>query len=50
MIDAVRRTLALAPALAACLGVPPAASWATTVSRDERDNVVIDDNTSVVAA
>jgi Ca2+-binding RTX toxin-like protein len=48
MIDTVRRSLALVSALAACLAVLPTAAWATTVSRDERDNVVIDDNTAVV--
>jgi hypothetical protein len=36
------------PALAACLALLPTAAWATTVSRDERDNVVIDDNGAVV--
>jgi hypothetical protein len=41
MIDTVRRSLALVPVLAAWLTVLPAAAWATTVSRDERDNVVI---------
>ena len=48
MIDTVRRSLALVPVLAAWLTVLPAAAWATTVSRDERDNVVIDDNAAVV--
>jgi hypothetical protein len=48
MIDTVRRSLALVPALAACLAVLPPATWATTVSRDERDRVVIDDNGAVV--
>ena len=36
------------PALAACLAVLPAAAGATTVSRDERDRIVIDDNAAVV--
>ena len=36
------------PALAACLAVLPAAAAATTVSRDERDRIVIDDNAAVV--